>query len=497
MDTGLSILRRLKLAGRAGSLGVLLPATYLLLMVVSLGGVIVWTGLRLQSATLARAGDGLELQARLIAGGVQFPLEQWQEEDDEDAEESADDDRLLSPDSELVKLVQQLAQSSGCRVTLTDVRQRVIYSSDAVVPLNQPADSPEFSPAGDGRVIRWDVWSQEERLFVTAPIQAAGEAVVGYVQLSTPVEPLYGEVLGTWGSLVLAGTVMLALTMGISLGLVRFILRPILALTGVAGAMAAGDLNQQVAPAGPEEVRRLGEAFNQMAERVREMLARQQAFVAHAAHELRTPLTGLRLRLEMLQTHGDDVGRQQLYLEQMTGEVEHLGRLVEHLLALAALDERALPSRAWLDLAPLLYAQADELATLVQRAGQTLVVEVPPHLPPVLVNADQMQAVVRNLLDNAIKYTPSGGRLVLAAEGDRAEVRISVTDTGSGIPAELLPRIFERFYRVDPARSRRQGGAGLGLALVQGIVGAYGGRVEVLSSVGNGSCFTVHLPREI
>jgi two-component system phosphate regulon sensor histidine kinase PhoR len=133
---------------------------------------------------------------------------------------------------------------------------------------------------------------------------------------------------------------------------------------------------------------------------------------------------------------------------------------------------------------------------LVQAAGHTLRVDVPPHLPPVLVNADQMQAVVRNLLDNAIKYTPSSGTITLSATAMPHEVQIAVADTGPGIPPESLPRIFDRFYRVDKARSRALGGAGLGLSLVKDIVEAYGGWVEVQSEVGQGSRFTLHLPVE-
>ena len=141
----------------------------------------------------------------------------------------------------------------------------------------------------------------------------------------------------------------------------------------------------------------------------------------------------------------------------------------------------------------MLYDLADEMGPLVQVAGLRLAVDVPPHLPPVEINADQMRAVIRNLLDNAIKYTPRGGAINVSARAEQ-RVIISVSDTGIGIPAASLPHIFERFYRVDKARSRQQGGAGLGLALVRSIIEARGGRVEVRSQPGQGSVFTVLLP---
>lgn len=167
-------------------------------------------------------------------------------------------------------------------------------------------------------------------------------------------------------------------------------------------------------------------------------------------------------------------------------------------------------TRSPLDLAPILYEVADEMTPLGQAAGVHLQMDVPVHLPAVTANAEAMHIMVRNLLDNAMQYTPAGGLITVDAtpEGSRpptasnapalgdqtSGVSIRVTDTGAGISAEHLPHIFERFYRVDKARSRRQGGAGLGLALVRSIVEAHGGGISVKSTVGQGTTFTVRLP---
>ena len=353
--------------------------------------------------------------------------------------------------------------------------------------------SPEFST--QTRDIRADEWTQEQRLFIATPIVQVGGRLSGYVQLSIPAARIHQQIAQTWAGLLLAGGAVALLTTIVSLGMAHFILHPIQAVTRTARAIADGDLMQQVRPTGPEEIRQLAEAFNQMTARLRDLLARQRDFVAHAAHELRTPLTALCLRLEMIQTHiQDNPELVTHYLSQMGGEIEHLRRLVDHLLALAALDAHELPPRTPLDLAPLLYQLADDLGPLVQAAEHTLHVEVPPHLPLVQANADQMQAVIRNLLDNAIKYTPAGGVITLSAVALPEEIKIVVSDTGIGIPPEALSRIFDRFYRVDKARSRKSGGAGLGLALVKEVVEAHGERIEVQSQVGQGSSFTLHLP---
>lgn len=475
--------------------------TYLALMVLGVGGLILWTGQRLQAAAVEQAEHNLELEAFIIADALREPLDKW-------AAGKKPDGRSLE------SLVHSYAQSTGGRVTVTDARLQVLFSSDERVPLHREENHQEFVAARAGweqHNIRWDEWSGEERLFVAAAVTEEDRTVIGFVQLSVPMAPIYAQIRQIWLSLFAAGSVVVLVTALVSLLLAYQIAHLVKTLTAAIEEIAAGRLEQQVTPAGPDEIQRLGRAFNRMAERVREMMARQQAFVANAAHELRSPLTSLRLRLEMLQTHAQGDGElTQHYLRQMEREVDHLRRLVDHLLALSTLDEGESLPRTSLDLAPLLYALADEMGPLARQAGLDLHVDVPSHLPAVMANAEQMRIVIRNILDNAIKYTPSGGQITLQARTDYrlpaaasngtgggtqpAAVLIGVADTGIGIPAEALPHIFERFYRVDNARSRRQGGAGLGLALVETIVKAHGGQVDVKSQPGRGSVFTVLLP---
>src|SRR5581483_2641581 len=391
------------------------------------------------------------------------------------------------------------ARTLGARVTLVDARLQTVVTSD---PQQAPADqsaAPELLAARQGRAaadIRRDVASGEERLFVAAPIAEDRRGPIGFVQLARPMAPVYAEIGRLWLSLLAAGGAMLLLTVLVSLALARRLAGPVLDLTRASERLAQGALAERARPSGPAEIRQLGQAFNRMAERLQEMLARQQAFVAHAAHEFRSPLAGLRLRLEMLQRADarDDPALAQRYLGQMEGEVEHLRQLVDHLLVLVSLDEGQQPPRVALDLAPLLYAVADEVGPLARAAGIELRVDVPPHLPLLSASPEQLRIVVRNLLDNAIKYTPAGGQITLAAQAAAGALQVQVRDTGVGIPADALPHVFDRFYRVDAARSGRQGGAGLGLALVRAIVAAHGGEVQAASAPGVGSTFTVRLP---
>lgn len=229
---------------------------------------------------------------------------------------------------------------------------------------------------------------------------------------------------------------------------------------------------------------------------VREAFIRQRAFVADASHELRTPLTLVRGNAEMLAMSptaklGND---DREYLEGIVRESEHIERLVADLATLARMDEGRLQ----------LQTEPVNLTDLVHEAGRNarllagrrpLEIEVNASEPLIVAgDAARLRQLLVALLDNAVRYTPDGGRIVIQGRrsGDRAEV--SVSDTGPGIPPEHLTRVFERFYRADPSRSRSRGGTGLGLAIARGIAEAHGGTLTAESEPGRGSTFTLSLP---
>jgi signal transduction histidine kinase len=371
-----------------------------LLVLGGVGGLILWTGLRLQAAVVEGAARDLQIQALLMTSALSEPLEEWHE--GKGARRSA-----------LDSLVRSLAQSVGARVVVLDASLRVLFSSDAVGAARVGRQHPEIVAAQQGHVqadVRWDERRQEQRLFVAAPIKQEAGELEGMVQLSAPMTPLYGERRRLWAQLCMAGGVVLVVMTLASLLLARQVTGPLRSVTAVAEAMALGKLEQRIIPTGPDEIVRLGQTFNHLAERIRDMLVSQQAFVANAAHELRSSLASIQLRIEMLQRHGpDNAELTQRYLRQMETAVAHLRRLVDHLLALVRLDEGVAAAQSPLDVSPLLYDVADEIAPLAQAAGVRLELDVPAHLPAVLANADAMRMLVRNLLDNAINYTPPGG----------------------------------------------------------------------------------------
>jgi two-component system phosphate regulon sensor histidine kinase PhoR len=227
---------------------------------------------------------------------------------------------------------------------------------------------------------------------------------------------------------------------------------------------------------------------------VRRVETVRREFVANVSHELRTPLASLKALVETLQDGAlDDPSAAQRFLSQMDTEVDGLTQMVTELLELSRIESGQVtlkPEPA--DLRLLISTATERLHAQAQRAGIVLAAEVPEGLPKALVDSERIQHVLINLIHNAIKFTPPGGRVTVSAAVDEKEMRIAVADTGVGIAAEDITRIFERFYKVD--KSRSSGGTGLGLAIAKHIVQAHGGRICAESVEGKGATFTFTVP---
>jgi two-component system phosphate regulon sensor histidine kinase PhoR len=228
--------------------------------------------------------------------------------------------------------------------------------------------------------------------------------------------------------------------------------------------------------------------------RIRRLETVRRDFISNISHELRTPLAGLKALVDTLRGGAlKDRPAAKRFLKRMDAEVDALTQLVEELLELSRIESGQAPLRlASTPVAEVVIPPVDRLRPQTERAGLEFTVLLPPQLPPVLADVDQARLVLTNLVHNAIKFTPPGGRIVVAARSDGDEVVLSVQDSGVGIPAEDLPRVFERFYKADQARSG--GGTGLGLAIAKHIVQGHGGRIWVESVEGQGSTFLFTLP---
>jgi len=297
--------------------------------------------------------------------------------------------------------------------------------------------------------------------------------------------------------LIIIGICVLLLSFFGSYWLAARSFAPVKKMTSIARHIEAGDLHERVpVPHTQDELQTLALTFNDMIERLEKAFARQRRFVADASHELRTPVAAIRSMTDVALAQRGPVPLDEYLtvLRDVNTEAERLGHLINDLLALARTDE----SKMLLEQEPvrLDLLVSDVAATtepLATEKGITLEVQAKQ---PATILGDEVRLiqVIMNLIDNAITYTNSGGKVLLQVEIKDNNAILRVSDTGIGIEKRHLEHIFERFYRVDPARTRAAGGTGLGLAIVDWIVRAHNGSISVESQVGQGTTFTVHLP---
>jgi signal transduction histidine kinase len=286
-------------------------------------------------------------------------------------------------------------------------------------------------------------------------------------------------------------------------GLISSMRRPLEELVDAAGRLAGGDRSARVEVGGLSETATLGAAFNEMAEELeieegrRDELDRlKDEFVLTASHELRSPLTSVQGFAELLMLDKDSLTpRQAETVEIILDNCRHLVRLLNDLLDLARSDAGRLAIRPQpTEVAPLIEDVARTMRAQTEAAGQTLAEDVQPGLPPINVEPARIRQVLMNLLTNAHEYSPEGASIGISARADGAEVEISVSDNGPGIPAEQRDRIFERFTRGDAGLTQRVGGTGLGLAISKSLVELHGGSIAAESTPGEGATFRLRLP---
>ena len=257
--------------------------------------------------------------------------------------------------------------------------------------------------------------------------------------------------------------------------------RPLREISRAARGIAEGDYGARIPREGPEEIVSLADSFNQMAAALEEQERMRREFITNAAHELRTPLTNLQGYLEALRDGVIEPDR--ATFESLLEEAERLVRLSASLDTLAAGDAGTAGHVTDLDLAATIRTAVELARPSLAAASLAIEVDVPDRLA-VRGDPDQLAQVIGNLLQNAVRYTPAGGSVTVRGERRPADVLVTVANTGEGIPAEDLPHVFERFYRVEKSRDRARGGAGIGLSIVRQLVEAAGGMVGAESADG-------------
>jgi signal transduction histidine kinase len=364
-------------------------------------------------------------------------------------------------------------------VVIADSEDNLIgkpYQGDDGVPLYLPiitiSPSGQTSPSQDPQYLFGTVYISSQR----SPNALA-------ILLSNTINRYL-----LWGA-ALAISIALILTFLLS----RRILSPIRTLGTTARRLGKGDFSQRVHIQDRGEVGELANTFNSMADDLERTEKLRRSMVADIAHELRTPLSNVSGYLEAIR---DDVIKPDTStIGSLSEEVDLLSRLVDDLQELALADAGELKlAKQPEDISQLIEQAVKAIQTKVLNKGQQITVDIAEKLPPINIDYHRISQVVHNLLENAIKYTPGEGKIIVSAAQQGKFIRINVADNGEGIPAEDLPNMFERFYRVDKSRARHAGGSGLGLTIAKRLVEAHGGSISVASELAKGSCFSFTLP---
>jgi len=381
--------------------------------------------------------------------------------------------------------------SPGIYIQIIDASGNVVVKSDNLarqaLPVSLPLIEQGFRDvAAISTVSAGD--NADVRIMATPLFLKNRTLLLEIAQSLRPIEDTMHHV-----RLALLGGASAGLLLSVLLGafLVQRALAPVEQITRTASNIGeSSDLSRRVGYAGPaDEIGRLAMTFDQMIERLHRFFQSQKNFVADASHELRTPLTVIRGNTDLLERNLSEEDRRES-LRAIKAESSRMSKIVSDLLLLAEIESGQIEQPEEISLKGLVLDEAKRAQPL---AGNHQIIT--RRLEDISITGDayRLKQLLSNLVNNAIKYTPDGGTITLSLFQDGEWARLEVSDTGIGIPPEHLPHMFDRFYRVDKARSRAGGGTGLGLAIVKGIAEQHGGKVTVTSEPGKGSTFTAWL----
>jgi signal transduction histidine kinase len=394
----------------------------------------------------------------------------------------------------------QLSTQLDTHIRILDAQGVVLFDSlDQENGQNLQADPLVAQALAGQKVSRTDpAGSDQAAMYLAMPVWFK-DRQVGVVYLSQSLQDVTAVLRDLRGRWLLPTIIAVILSGLVGLLLSQAIASPLRRLTAAAGAVAQGNLDQQVPVASRDELGRLSLAFNEMTRHLQAARQMQVDFVANVSHELRTPSTSIKGLIETLRDGAvNDLEVRDDFLEAVEAETDRLIRLINDLLLLSRVDSEALQlKRKSIDLRPLIQTTVNQLIPQAEKRNVTLKLSpAQVHAPqPAFVDPDRIEQVIINLLDNAIKYSRPKGTVTISIASSRpSAIIIQVKDEGVGIPADELPKIGQRFYRADKARSRTEGGSGLGLAIACSLVEAHGGQLQLESQEGSGTIATITLP---
>ena len=332
-------------------------------------------------------------------------------------------------------------------------------------------------------------------LTVSVPIEVDG-VITGGVYLAENVSSI-SETVGTMQtSLLVFGAVMVLIIVALSIFISYLIVRPMSEFIDIAHAISKGDFSRRATAKGTSEMAQMGAALNYMCGELAELDEKRRKFVSDVSHELKTPMAGIKLLCDSLvAAERPDMDTVREFLGDMSEEIDRLTRLINRLLTLSRLDAHAALDASDVDITLLVGAVLKSLRQLSAEKGIGITLDISTGADRVIrADYDKIYEAVYNIADNAIKYTPEGGKVAIRVGKGGGMCVIDIEDNGPGIPDDEKQKVFDRFYRLDDSRARDTGGTGLGLAIAREAVLLHKGGIEVLDAPGGGSIFRIELP---
>jgi two-component system, OmpR family, phosphate regulon sensor histidine kinase PhoR len=407
--------------------------------------------------------------------------------------------------------LQQFASSAHLRLTLITKSGLVVFESELqqnqLAGIENHSDRPEIKEASGkstGISIRHSATLNTDMLYFARTLgtslpDQSGYAQVKFIRLSMPLTSVQEVMSDIHGKIVLVGFVILLFIAGIAFVISRQTSRPIEQMAFYSEQIRNGNYEISLPHSSTKEFRKLAETINGMVERLKQDIAQlkklervRNEFLGNVSHELRTPIFAIQGMLETLLNGAiDDKTVNRDFIDRALQNTLRLNTLLADLIEISRIESGEMKmSFRYFEINDFLKSIVGEFNSSLRHPLIPIIIEIPSHPTEVYGDKERLRQVMINLIDNALKYNVPNGWVKMKYDKHDSSVRIIVEDSGVGIPEENLPRIFERFYRVDKERSREAGGTGLGLAIVKHIIEAHGSRVEVQSEVGKGSIFS-------
>ena len=395
--------------------------------------------------------------------------------------------------STVARVVQNMGSLRVTRLIITDSNGVSIYDSLGTTLLGNNTLLPEIVKAMDGYdVFNWSYTDGTMLSRAASPI-ISYDTLLGCVYM-TEYDETQGALIASLQKNILTITICLEIAVILfALSLSKAFSKRVRKLIGSMNIIREGDYSHQVEIHGHDEISVLGLEFNGLVNRLQDMEETRRQFVSNASHELKTPLASIKLLSDSILQNEMDMDTVREFVEDIGNEADRLNRMSQNLLSLSKADAMVMQDPEIIDVQSVIQRAIRMLSPLAQINQITIQTEISDPCP-VLTGEDDLYQIIFNLIENGIKYNTSGKNLYIKLLRDGENAVLTVKDEGNGIPEDSIPHIFDRFYRVDKARSRSTGGSGLGLSIVKDLVLRHEGQISVESTIGSGSTFRLQLP---